>query len=491
MVIFDGVMKSIIYNIGHSLVSHAEETALYFEGKSLSYAHLSDKIWAIAQQIRELHLPLQSVLAVYATNSAESYASILAIWFTGNIYLPINTKHPANRILNILNETNAKAILSDSELPFQLNETNIVTINTLSSNTQEPTRTIEPGHILYILQTSGSSGTPKQVAISTENLTAYAEGYLNIHGDLCSNDCFLQTYEFTSDAFFSGFVIPLLLGASIALLNEKIMKPMALLKALSQYNVTWVKMTPSLLSLISPFLGHAKWEDLKYAQFGGEQLERQILEKWRKAAPNAIIGNSYGPTETTVTSSIHSICPHDEIAEEKPISIGKPFVHVCYKVIDAKGKICKAFEQGELVIGGRQTMNGYLNRDNTTTFIEIEGERYYKTGDKVWFDENGLFYFVGRIDSQIKYNGYRIEPGEIETAITHIIKCRSKLLLINHQLVAFLETEKIETNSLKEQLKNLLPPHMQPSCFLAIEQFPLNMAGKTDTNALIKIYERK
>lgn len=484
-------MESIIQNLSRSLENNNDKSSFYVEGKSVSYAFLSDKVWSIAQQIEKLQLNEQSVLAVYATNRIESFASILAIWFTGNIYLPVNPKHPANRISNILKETNAQAILSATELPDSLAATSAIkTINTTLDEISSSKREIKTGKLLYILQTSGSSGTPKQVAISSQNLTAYADGYLAIHPKLQNSDCFLQTYEFTSDAFFSGFVIPLLVGASIVFLNEKLIKPIAVLKAIEENPVTWVKMTPSLLSLIIPFLGHTQYNKIRYAQFGGEQINAHLLKKWRSTVPNSIIANSYGPTETTVTSSIHSIYPEEEIPNEKPISIGKPFEYVIYKVVNQENTICAPFEPGELLIGGEQTMNGYLNRENETTFAIIKGQKYYKTGDRVWFDENGLYYFSGRIDSQIKYNGYRIEPGEIEAAITAITKCRSKILLIEQQLVAFLEAENFDTKTLKEQLKKELPLHMLPSDYRSIGPFPLNMAGKTDTDLLTNIYER-
>lgn len=477
--------QSVVRNIQQSVAQHGANLAFQFEGQSYTYHDFKLLVGRIAHQIQALTPQPQQVIAVYATNSIETYASILAIWFTGNIYFPVNPQHPASRIATALHESQASILLTSCETPAELKTVSLPKINTKQTVENSNFHFVE-GEVLYMLQTSGSTGSPKLVPISSQNLSAYAEGYLELHPKIDTSDCFLQTYEFTSDAFFSGFVIPLLRGASIATLNDRLVKPMAVLRALTQFQVTWVKMTPSLLSMIDGFLGKLDLSKLRYAQFGGEQLQPEMLRNWRKAAPKAQIANSYGPTETTVTSSIHIIFPEENLEMAVPISIGKPFKHVDYQVIDENNTPCQAKQKGELVIGGLQTMQGYTNRPNDKkVFAELEGRPYYRTGDRVWFNESGLFFFADRIDFQLKYNGYRIEPGEIEAILMQMTLQRAVVKLQDGKLTAFVETNEIDPQWISA-LKTKLPQHMIPTEWIAVSAFPVTLAGKIDREALHK-----
>lgn len=477
--------RSVVQNLQQSVAQHSANLAFLFEGQSYTYRDFEQLVGGISHQIQAITTQSQQVIGVYASNSIETYASILAIWFTGNIYFPVNPQHPASRIATALHESRASLLLSNCEIPAELKTVSLPKINTKQIVEDSNFHFVE-GEVLYMLQTSGSTGSPKLVPISNQNLSAYAEGYLELHPKIGTSDCFLQTYEFTSDAFFSGFVIPLLRGASIANLNDRLVKPMAVLRALTQFQVTWVKMTPSLLSMIDGFLGKLDLSKLRYAQFGGEQLQPEMLSNWRKASPQAQIANSYGPTETTVTSSIHIIFPEENLEMAVPISIGKPFKHVDYQVIDENNTPCQANQKGELVIGGLQTMQGYTNRpNNSEVFIELEGRPYYRTGDRVWFNNTGQFFFADRIDFQLKYNGYRIEPGEIETLLTQITHRRAVVKLQDGKLTAFVETTEIDPQWISA-LKTKLPQHMIPSEWIAVSTFKLTLAGKIDREALQK-----
>ena len=320
--------------------------------------------------------------------------------------------------------------------------------------------------------------------------------------DLASEDRFLQTYDLTSDAAFTGYLIPLLLGACVFTIPPGNIKYLAIVKILQEQQITWTQFTPSVLHYLRPYLNSLRFNALKHSHFGGESLTFDIVSEWAKCVPNAEISNIYGPTETTITCTIH----RTEIAQLKErvrygaISIGKPLKTVKILIVDENDKIVENDKKGELCIGGEQVMEGYISTneaDSCVFFMHSENgikEKYYRSGDLVIRDKNEYLFFCGRKDDQLKISGYRIEPAEIELAISKATNgLRSKVSGYQKQsgvqsFVVFIEESEISLEALKNKLREVLPAVFIPEKIISVAQFPLNSNGKIDKSRLFEEY---
>jgi len=262
-------------------------------------------------------------------------------------------------------------------------------------------------------------------------------------------------------------------------------------------NVTWVQVTPSLLSGLRPYFGEMKFETIRYFQFGGETLTEELVSEFRRCVPNAEIANIYGPTETTVTSMVYK-CPAGEQPKSKngSVSIGKPIGENKCMVINDNG--VPGADEGELLIAGPQVMNGYYMAESTASFYVQEENgrivRYYCTGDKVVRDDEGFFYFLGRMNNQVKIGGYRIDLHEVEKAFTAMFGSAGFVAVApetnpgTRKLVVFTTESAGNETQMKKRINESYPGYFIPDRVVHIDSLPLNLAGKTDRKKLEQIY---
>jgi hypothetical protein len=200
------------------------------------------------------------------------------------------------------------------------------------------------------------------------------------------------------------------------------------------------------------------------------------------------IWNFYGPAETTLGTTYHLI---DVVSNTTNIPIGMPFANYKCLVIDDYLQSVVVDQEGELLIGGVGVFPGYLGRDDLTekALVNINNELFYRTGDLVRMDHNGLLYYQGRKDHQIKLHGQRIELGEIERCLlnTSISACIVIKWGDDH-LVAYVQSSNIDEKQLREHCQSHLPPHMVPSKFMVLDKLPVNANGKVDRKLLPSPY---
>lgn len=475
-----------------SFQEHATKTAFCIGNKTYSYSDFSASV-AGCQQL--LHEKLKNAdglpVGVMCRDSIETFAAIFAIWFSGAHFVPLHPQHP-----ELVNHEKIK----QSGLNLIL-DSNPDTKNTCTNGITGNHPVIDQGNdsLAYILFTSGSTGNPKGVPISETNLNAFIEGFLEMYPDLNSSDRFLQTYDLTSDAAFTGYLIPLLLGAAVYTIPSGGFKYLNIVKYLQQYEITWTQFTPSVLNYLRPYFNSIRCNSLKHSQFGGEALSLDLVTEWATCVPNAEISNIYGPTETTITCAIHRTTISDlpEKVYNGVISIGKPLGDVQILILTENGHLAGTGEKGELCIGGKQVMTNYLSNpgNGKNPFHTKEnGDLYYRSGDLVFQDEDGCLFYCGRIDDQLKINGYRIEPAEIELAVSRASGgSKSKAYEFRNRtgtesIVVFIENADSDPEFLKEQLRAFLPAAVLPEKIIAVRNFPLNSNGKVDKNALFTEY---
>lgn len=478
-----------------SFQENATKTAFCIGNQLYSYSEFVEYISGCQQLLKDNFLePSGQAVGVMCHDSIETFAVIFAIWFSGAHFVPLNPQHPLAVNDEKIRQSGVSLIL-DSDPETQTICSKGVKSNQellVSSNTE----------CAYILFTSGSTGKPKGVPITETNLHSFVEAFLEIYPDLNSDDRFLQTYDLTSDAAFTGYLIPLLLGATVYTLPSGGFKYLNIVKYLKQHEITWTQFTPSVLNYLRPYFKSIHCDSLKHSQFGGEALSIELVSEWAACVPYAEFSNIYGPTETSITCAIHrtSISKLAEKTYNGIISIGKPIGDVKILILGENGAIVNNGEKGELCIGGNQVMSNYLTEpgnDKNPFYIAENSEKYYRSGDLVFSDEDGFLFYCGRIDDQLKINGYRIEPAEIELAASQISDgCKSKAFDFRNKtgtesIVVFIEKPEINSEYIKEQLRELLPAAIIPEKIIPISNFPLNSNGKVDKSALFETYSNQ
>ena len=485
-----------------SFKKNASSTAFYIENRYYSYAEFSQYISGSQQLLRQyIGVSTGHSIGVMCHDNIETFAAIFAIWFSGCHFVPLYPLHPSHTN-NEKIEQSAIQLIFETEISQSTNDMKVKRLNNKDLKSSESLIICKETDCAYIIFTSGSTGKPKGVPINVKNINAYVNGFLELYPDLTSKDRFLQTYDLTSDAAFTGYLIPLLLGATVYTIPSGSFKYLSIVKILQEQQITFTKFTPSVLNYLRPYFKSIRFDSLRHSHFGGEALPFDLTTEWARCVPNAEISNGYGPTETTVTCTIHrtSIDQLKENVYNGIVSIGKPLKKVEILIIDENNQIVADGEKGELCIGGNQMMDGYLNAPAESIspfYIHESGgtkERYYRSGDLVFRDYNGNLFFCGRKDDQLKINGYRIEPAEIELAVSQLTHgLRSKAYGFQNKrgtegIVVFIEQYEEQTEILKEKLRSMLLSVLIPEKIISIMQFPLNSNGKVDKSILFKEY---
>lgn len=470
-------------------------------GRFYSYAEFTEHISG-SQQLLKKHIDHSPgiPIGVMCHDTIETFAAIFAIWFSGCHFVPLHPLHPA-----FINEEKIRQSTVQLVIDQETNDLMKECISNKELKSSEPLIINKESDRAYILFTSGSTGKPKGVPINVKNLGAFVDGFLELYPDLTSSDRFLQTYDLTSDASFTGYLIPLLLGATVYTIPAGSFKYLSIVKILQEQQITFTKFTPSVLNYLRPYFKSMRFESLKHSHFGGEALPIDLVNEWSKCIPNAEISNGYGPTETTITCTIHrtNIDQLRANVYNGIISIGKPLKEVKILIIDENNQILADGEKGELCIGGNQMMDGYLNTnaESISPFYShvSDGinERYYRSGDLAFRDNKGCLFFCGRKDDQLKISGYRIEPAEIEFAVSQLANgLKSKAFGFQNKsgtesIVVFIEQYDDQPDKLKEKLRTMLMSPFIPEKIIPIMEFPLNQNGKVDKSVLFEQYSNQ
>ena len=477
----------LLQKILNNIIKYNKNLAFYIKEQSYSYTNFKEKIVGIQQELLKKNISKNDLVIVYIYNDLETYASILAIWFSGATFIPINPKHPKNRNQRILTQINIAIQLSSNN-----KDKNCLCTKPLQSNRNIKNQSFTE-QILYILFTSGSTGKPKGVPISHKNLNAFIINF-NREFELNSNDKFLQIYDLTFDASVHCYTLPLYLGASIFTVSPNKIKYLETYKLLEKQELTFAKFPPSILVYLKPFFNRIKLNSLKYSLLGGEALQKDLVKEWQKCIPNATIYNVYGPTEATINTHLFNFSKNYNSNKNYNgiVSIGKPFGNNNAFIIDKNNNILNTNIKGELCLFGNQITNGYLNNSekNKQAFFTLNKERVYKTGDLAFKDLDGDFMYCGRIDNQIQIQGYRVELSEIEQ-VARLFKHTSNIAIITKknkfnvpEIYMFTEKLQVKSERLYTFLQNNLPNYMIPNKIINLEKFPLTAGGKIAYNIL-------
>ena len=439
---------------------------------------------------------------------AEAYVIRQGIIKSGGAFVPIDPKYPDDRIEYIIENSEAKLLISTKNIINEKKEliekTNIKAFSIeeiLKSNKIDNLDLNIPSNgLAYMIYTSGSTGKPKGVMISHHNLVNYVLDGKNIGTSLYRNipnngaiGCSFASLSF--DASLQEECVPLTHGYTAVIASEEeIENPLLLAKTLIKNKVNIMFMTPSF---VSNFIDIKEFVDalkgFEVLDMGAEAVPTELCQKLRSLGVNAKIYNGYGPTETTITCTYHHVT-------DKYVTIGKPFANTELYLLDKNGHILPINAIGDLTIAGDGVGLGYYKLPDKTkaSFIEINGRKAYRSGDLARYNNEGNIEFFGRLDNQVKLRGLRVELDEIEKVLNSYPGISRSIILVktnnvdgDYLAAYFTANKEIDKEDLTIHMSKSLTPYMVPKAMMQLDKIPLTPNGKIDKKALPEIEVKK
>lgn len=494
-------INSLIDIFDNQAKKNSEKIALVKNSQALSYGELLNRSNQLAGYLKQLGVKNGDIVGVCMERSCEMFYAILAILKLGAAYLPLDTAYPQDRLLYMVKDASVKLIFLDQTTQhvifsgvkcfdmesFCAEIPNEIFPNVNESNSEDTA---------YIIYTSGSTGVPKGVVVKQHNVLNYITWISNKLG-VSPQDIFDFSTSLSFDLSVTCTLLPLLKGCTIAIADDETKKdPPLYLNHLEKSRISFIKTTPSYFSQMLNFSQKTDLPELKLIIIGGESLSASVVESWINHHSQHKLVNEYGPTEATVAVSAFMIEKNNLVEKIKgTFPIGFPAYNTKLYVLNAHGKVCPVGAIGEVFISGDSVASGYLNRPEVSQekFLDDPlwiGKKMYRTGDLAsWSLKSGLIYH-GRSDEQIKVRGYRVELGEILSALLSIVEIRNAVVINktvdgNTKLIAYYVSDGIlNENSIKDLLAQRLPEFMLPHYFVPIASVPLTPNNKIDMKAL-------
>lgn len=469
-----------------------EKVALVYESQTLTYREMNLQSSRLAAALRGYGIGVGSVVAIMVEPALEMFTGIYGVLQAGALYLPIDPDYPAGRIEYMLQDSQARILLTQKHLAekvqfdgirlFLDEADSLLTDGTVFLDDELGDGGPTPDDLAYIIYTSGSTGKPKGVPIehrSLLNLILWHNEFVGVTAE----DSSAKYAGFGFDASVIEIFPTLLVGGTVHILNRDLRLDLLKLNKYLEENRITICFLPTPVA--EQFITLEN-NSLRALSTGGDKLKTYIKRPYK-------LFNDYGPTENTVIST----CELVEI-ETANIPIGRPIANTQVYVVDAENQLQPIGVPGELCVAGVGLAPGYWNRPDLTQekFIPNPfqpGQRMYKTGDQARWLPDGRLEYLGRMDNQVKIRGYRIELGEIEQQLLQHSAVSEAVVTVHdggHDrkfLVAYLVLARaIEWADLRKELGEVLPDYMIPAHFIELESLPLTANGKIDRRALPK-----
>ena len=477
---------------------------------ALTYQQLNERANQLAHYLMRQGVEPGTRVGLCLHRSIDMVVGLLGILKAGGAYVPLDPSYPSERLSYIAADAQIDLLVTTSNINGAADLRQIILAldldkkahNISQQSTQNPYPQASLSETAYILYTSGSTGKPKGVPILHRNLTNFLSAMADAPG-IRSTDTLLAVTTLAFDIAALEIFLPLVTGAQLVITPRAVVQDGQQLAAvLETYSITMMQATPATWRLLldSGWSGNSGLKML----CGGEALELALAQQLLSRGGE--LWNLYGPTETTIWSGVLRVTP--EILKSGAVPIGAPIANTQFYSLGQDHRQVPIGVPGELYIGGSGLSPGYWQRPELTaeTFIQnpvqdtetvgrtdasIPPCPLYKTGDLVRYREDGTLDYLGRVDHQIKLRGFRIEPGDIETAlVAHPGVKQTVVLLRDQQLVAYLVvTKEISSadgliSNLRRWLSQQLPAYMMPTAYVILESLPLTPNGKVDRRSL-------
>ena len=524
-------------NLASAVFRHARavpaRTALVVDECAHTYRDLAREAakvarWLAMSRPGAQHPPRVGILAA---RSLPTYAGLLGAACVGGAYVPLNPKQPAPRLASIIRRAKLDALIVDSRGVEHLDALElashgikhvlldkaawtrhvatpfIVWDEILAPEPILPPVAVAPDQPAYLMFTSGTTGVPKGVVVTRENVARflafmrelYALGPEDRVGQFCETSFDVSVFE-----MFAAWDA----GAALHVLPEN--QLMAPSRFIQQRELTVWTSVPSVVLMLKQ-LGQLKtgaFPSLRISYFIGEALPAASARAWQEAAPNSVVDNQYGPTEATVACLFQRL--DGDATPQTPgrgtMAIGLPYPQMHADIVTpGGGEFLPAGEIGELALAGPQLAAGYLDDAEQTNrrfpildHPRLGRSRWYLSGDFAFRDEQGIFHCLGRIDNQVKIMGHRVELEDVEAHLRAVAGTDTVAAVAWPVLdgaptgiIAFVCGGEIEPKAIRERLRERVPPYMVPRRVVQADSLPLSTNGKVDRKALCATLEKK
>lgn len=479
-------------------------------GTRLTYAGLDAASGMLAARLRASGVRPGDLVGLLTEPGADTVVGVVGILRAGAGWVPLDATHPVARVRDQVTRTGVGVVVCHTATREAVTALDGITALAVDDRTPaapvptETTTPADPDAIAYVIFTSGSTGRPKAVPITHRSMLNYLDWSLTTFG-YRPGDRLVQTASVCFDASVRQLLAPLLAGATVHTLTRDLLRdPEALLDRVVDDRITVWSSVPTLWErLLTAAETRARRDGtppdlsaLRWVHVGGEALPAAHVRRWfdlldGRGGPEHRISNLYGPTESTINATCHIIGtrPADDVRQ---LPIGRPVAGTELAVVTDDGRACAPGEAGELLIAGVGLTPGYLGEPQLTAqaFVERDGRRWYRSGDRVRRSPDGVLEFLGRLDDQVKVRGHRVELGEVEAALlAHPDVARAAVLLVEGRLVAYVEprsgSAEPDARAIRAFLSRVLPPYMLPGRIRPIPAIPLTGTGKIDRALLV------
>ena len=478
--------------IGHFAQEQLEHEALVAIDGRFTYQEMNEVTNRIAAALRKRGVQERDRVALLLPRTSRLILALFGVLKSGAAYIPCDPEYPADRVKLILEDSEARYIITTADRMDTVPEGKAIDVEELINDDNDGTivTDITPDDLAYLIYTSGSTGRPKGVMLHHKGICNYLYGHpANVFSNGVLTDAkrimsvttisFDAALQDIGTAYFNGKTL-------IVATEEQANNPLDLARLINDEHINMVSGTPSrwMTWLTSEDFCDAI-SRIDIVRAGGEKFSDQLLEQLRKVT-KARIFNCYGPTEITVASN------NKELTNADVVTVGKPQLNVVEYIVDQDGNELPVGVVGELYIGGRGVAHGYNNLDEMTRerFVDYHGTRIYKSGDYAKWLPDGDVVILGRTDHQIKLRGLRIELGEIENVMLKVEGMKKVVILIRkindkeHLCAYYTADREIAPDALKAEISKSLTQYMVPTAYLQLKEMPMTPNGKTDVKAL-------
>ncbi|QUS58939.1 non-ribosomal peptide synthetase [Pseudovibrio brasiliensis] len=487
-------------------VDHGTQVALVGEGAQLTYGQLNSQANQLARYLVAQGVSSQSRVAVCLQNSANAVVGLLAILKAGGAYIPIDPTYPSERISYLIEDSTPVLVLCDAASISELREITPPAKLVNVGQQEPPWQSLDDENLnapvssedtAYVIYTSGTTGKPKGVVVPHKGPANLMAWFLQ-EGTFTLEDKVLLSTSLTFDISVVEVFASLSCGATVVIADRaRLLEGNYLVELIAEQQVTVCQFVPSLLDFFLSCENVSACTSLRSILCGGEAFPSRLAERCFKALGSIHLQNLYGPTEASVYCTRLEL---DYCAEYPPVvPIGQPIAGMKMYILDRHLDLVPVGVAGDLYVAGPGVAKGYLNRPELTVerFIPSPfkaGERLYQTGDVGRYLEDGTIEYLGRDDFQIKVRGYRIEPGEIEHALSQFDGILNAVVVAHadqagsSQLVAYVcmqqNAAELDTTAMRGALANQLPDYMVPALYVQLDDLPLTSNGKIDRSQL-------